>query len=61
MRGHLNIKFQQAPQIYLFSIQSTPAPKPIKPHIQWIFGYIFLGLKLMGREADHSLLSSAEG
>jgi hypothetical protein len=29
--------------------------------IQWIFGYIFGGLQLTGREADHPLLSSAEG
>ena len=61
MHVHLNVEFQQALQIYLFSIQLMPTPKPIKPLIHWIFGYIFGGLQLTGREADHPLLSSAEG
>ena len=59
MHVHLNVKFQQALQIYLFSIQLMPAPKPIL-----FIGYsaTFLGgLQLTRREADHPLLSSAEG
>jgi len=35
-------------------------PEAHQTSFQWIFGYIFLGLKLEGRETDHSLLSSAE-
>jgi hypothetical protein len=33
---------------------------PTQPPIQWVLGALFLGIKRPGREADHSLPSSAE-
>jgi hypothetical protein len=35
-------------------------PGPTRPPIQWGMGALSAGLKLQGREADCSLLSSAE-
>jgi hypothetical protein len=33
---------------------SRPALGPIQPPIQWVSGALSLGVKLPGREADHS-------
>jgi hypothetical protein len=43
-----------------FSSASTPALGPTQPPIQWVPGSLTLGVKLPGREADHSPSSSAE-
>jgi hypothetical protein len=44
----------------LFTIVSRPALGPTQPPIQWVQGALSLGVKLLGREADHSPPSSAE-
>jgi hypothetical protein len=46
--------------IFLFTTASRTARGPTKPPIQWILGALSLGVKLPGREADHSPPSSAE-
>jgi len=46
--------------IFLFTTASRPALGPTQPPIQWVPGALSLGLKLPGREADHSPPSSAE-
>jgi hypothetical protein len=46
--------------IFLFTIASRTALGPTQSPIQWIPGAISLGIKLPGREADHSPPSSAE-
>jgi hypothetical protein len=51
---------QQGLGIFLFTTASRPALGPIQPPIQWIQESLSLGVKLPGREADHSLPSSAE-
>jgi hypothetical protein len=43
----------------LFTIASSPALGPTQPPIQWVPGALSLGVKRPGREADHSLQSSA--
>jgi hypothetical protein len=39
---------------------SRPALGPTQPHIHWVQGALFLGVKRPGSEADHSPPSSAE-
>jgi hypothetical protein len=43
---------------------SPPRPErlwgPTQPPIQWVLGALSLGVKLPGREVDHSLPSTAE-
>jgi hypothetical protein len=51
---------RQELEILLFTTVSRPALGSIQPPIQWIPGALSLGLKRPGREADHSLPSSAE-
>jgi hypothetical protein len=46
--------------IFLLATASRTALGPIHPPIQWVTGALFLGVKRPGREADHSLPSSAE-
>jgi hypothetical protein len=46
--------------IYLFTTASRPALRPTQSLIQWVSWALTLGVKLSGREADHSPLSSAE-
>jgi hypothetical protein len=46
--------------IFLFATVSRPAVVPTQPPIQWIPGAVSLGLKRLGREADHSPQSNAE-
>jgi hypothetical protein len=46
--------------IFLFTAVSRPALGPTQPLIQWLPGYLSLGVKRPGREADHSHPCSAE-
>jgi hypothetical protein len=46
--------------IFLFTTASRPVLGPTQPPIQWVPGALSLGIKWPGREADHSLPSSAE-
>jgi hypothetical protein len=46
--------------IFLFTTASRTALGPTQPPIQWVPGVLSLGVKRLGREADHSLPSSAE-
>jgi hypothetical protein len=46
--------------IFLFTTTSRTALQPTQPPIQWIPGALFLGVKWMGREADHSPPSSTK-
>jgi len=46
--------------IFLITIASTPALRPSQPPIQWVPGALSLRVKRLGREADHTPLSSAE-
>jgi hypothetical protein len=46
--------------IFLFDTLSRPALGPIQSPIQWAPGVLSLGVKWLGREADHSPPSSAE-
>jgi hypothetical protein len=46
--------------ISLFTTASRTALGPTQPPIQWVPGALSLGVKRPGREADHSLPSSAE-
>jgi hypothetical protein len=47
-------------KIFFFSTVSTLALGPTQPPIQWVPGVLSLGVKRLGREADHSPPSSAE-
>jgi hypothetical protein len=42
------------------STASRPALVPTQPSVQWVPGALSLGVKQLGREADHSSPSSAE-
>jgi hypothetical protein len=46
--------------IYLFATASRTALGPTQTIIQWVPGSLSLGVKRLGREADHSPPSSAE-
>jgi hypothetical protein len=46
--------------IFLFTTASRTALGPTQPPIQWVPRVLSLGVKQPGREADHSLPSSAE-
>jgi hypothetical protein len=45
---------------FIFSMSSRSALGPIQPPIQWLPATISPGVKLPGREADHSPPTSAE-
>jgi hypothetical protein len=47
-------------RIFLFTTASRMALGPTQPPIQWVRGALSLGVKLPGREADHSPPSSDE-
>jgi hypothetical protein len=51
---------QQRLRIFLFTTLSRPALGPTQPPIQCVPGAVSLRVKRPGREADHSLPSSAE-
>jgi hypothetical protein len=46
--------------IFHFDTVSRPALGPKQPPIQWVPGALSLGVKRLGRKADHSSPSSAE-
>jgi hypothetical protein len=46
--------------IFLLTTASNTVLEPTKPPIQWVSGTFSLGVKRLGREADHSPPSSAE-
>jgi hypothetical protein len=46
--------------IFLFTTASRTALRPTQPPIQWVPEALSLGVKLPGREADHSHPSSDE-
>jgi hypothetical protein len=46
--------------IFLFTTTSRPALRSTHPPLHWVPGALSLGLKRLGREADHSLPSSAD-
>jgi hypothetical protein len=46
--------------VFLFTTASRPAQGPTQPSILWVPGVFSLGVKRLGREADHSPPSSAE-
>jgi hypothetical protein len=46
--------------IFLFTTASRTALGPTQPPIQWVPGALPLGVKRLGREADHSPPSNAE-
>jgi hypothetical protein len=45
---------------FIFTTVSRPVLGPTQPPIQWVPGSLSLGVKRLGREADHSPPSSAE-
>jgi hypothetical protein len=47
-------------EIFIFTTASRMALGPTQPPVQWVLGALSLGVKRPGREADHSLPSSAE-
>jgi hypothetical protein len=60
MIGVLGFDSWQGLGIFLFTTASRMALWPTQPHIQWVPGALSVGIKQLGHEADHSLLSSAE-
>jgi hypothetical protein len=58
--GILGFNSRQGLRIFLFTPASRTALGPTQPHIQWVAGVPFLGVKRPGREDDHSPPSSAE-
>jgi hypothetical protein len=54
------VRFPVGAGNFLFTTASRTALGPTQPPIQWVPGALFLGVKRPGREADHSLPSSAE-
>jgi len=53
------LRFPARAKIFLFATKSMPALGPIQPPIQQVSRALSPGVKLPGRESDHSLLSSA--
>jgi hypothetical protein len=56
----LGFDSRQGLAIFLFITAFRTALGPIQPPIQWVSGFLSLGVKPPGREADHSPPSSAE-
>jgi hypothetical protein len=56
----LSFVSRQGLGFFLFTIESRTVLGPTQPPIQWAPGALSLGVKLPGREADHSPSSSAE-
>jgi hypothetical protein len=46
--------------MFLLTTASRPALGPTQPPIEWVPGALSVGVKLSGREANHSPPSSAE-
>jgi hypothetical protein len=58
--GVLGFDSRRGLAIFLFTTASRTALGSTQPPIQWVPGALSLGVKQPGREADQSLLSSAE-
>jgi hypothetical protein len=58
--GVLGFDSQRGLGIFLFTTASRTALGPTQPPFQWEPGALSLGVKWLGREADHSPPSSAE-
>jgi hypothetical protein len=58
--GVLGFDSQWGLGIFLLTTASRMALGTPQPLIQWVTGALSLGVKWLGREADHSPLSSAE-
>jgi hypothetical protein len=58
--GILGFDSRKGLGIFLFTTASRTALVPTQPPIQGVSGALSLGVKRPGREADHSLPSSAE-
>jgi hypothetical protein len=58
--GRAGFDSRQGLEIFLFATVSRPALGPTQPSIQWVPGALSLGVKRLGREADHSSPSNAE-
>jgi hypothetical protein len=58
--GVLGFNSWQGLGIFLFTTACRVALGPTQPPIQWVPGALSLGVKWLGREADHSTPSSAE-
>jgi hypothetical protein len=56
-KGNLIISIQT---ICFIFITSRPTLEHTQPHTQWVSGALSPGVKLQGREADHSYASSEE-
>jgi hypothetical protein len=54
------VRFPAGAGNFLFTTASRTALGPTQPPIQWIPGFLSLGVKRPVREADHSPPSSAE-
>jgi hypothetical protein len=57
--GVLGFDSRRGLGIFLFTTASRTALWPTQPPIQWVPGDLYLGVKRLGREADHSPPSSA--
>jgi hypothetical protein len=60
MIGVLGFDSRRGLGIFLFTTASRTALGPTQPPIQWVPRVLSLGVKRLGREADHSPPSSAE-
>jgi hypothetical protein len=58
--GRSGFESQQGLKIFLFATSSRPALGPTQPPIQGVPGALSMGVRRLGREADHSSPSSAE-
>jgi hypothetical protein len=58
--GVLGFDSRRGLGIFLFTTASKTALGPTQSPIQWVPVALFLGVKRLGREADHSPSSSAE-
>jgi hypothetical protein len=58
--GVLGFDSRRGLGIFIFTIASRTALGPTQPPIQWVPGALSLGVKRLGREADHSSPCSAD-
>jgi hypothetical protein len=58
--GRIWEAYSERANIFLFTTASRTALGPTQPPIQWVPGALSLGVKRLGREADHSPPSSFE-
>jgi hypothetical protein len=58
--GVLEFDSQRGLETFLFTTASRTALGPTQPPIQWVPGTLSLGVKRLGREADHLRPSSVE-